>query len=54
MNWITRTAANWRDADKRRRDAALLSQMPDYLLHDIGLTRDGAQSLARQLRDNSR
>jgi uncharacterized protein YjiS (DUF1127 family) len=54
MNWITRTAANWRAADKRRRDAEHLARLPDYLLYDMGLTPGGEPSLARQLRKGGR
>ena len=54
MNWITRTTVRWRAAEKRRRDAAHLARLPDYLLYDIGLTPDGEPSLARQLRPDAK
>ena len=54
MNWITRAAARWREAEKRRRDAARLAALPDYLLYDMGLTPDGEASLARQLRPGTK
>ena len=47
MNWITR----WREAGRRRRDAAHLARLPDYLLRDMGLTPGGESSLTRQIRD---
>jgi uncharacterized protein YjiS (DUF1127 family) len=47
---IGRLAGAWIAAERRRRDAEQLATMPDYLLYDIGLTRDGVASLARQLR----
>jgi uncharacterized protein YjiS (DUF1127 family) len=50
MNWLTRTTAHLRAADKRRRDAGHLAALPDYLLRDIGLTPGGEISLSRQLR----
>jgi uncharacterized protein YjiS (DUF1127 family) len=53
-NWITRTTASWRETSRRRRDAAHLAQLPDYLLYDMGLTPDGEASLARQLRSDKR
>jgi uncharacterized protein YjiS (DUF1127 family) len=33
-----------------RSDTAILAAMPDYLLYDIGVSRDGVPSLARQVR----
>jgi uncharacterized protein YjiS (DUF1127 family) len=53
-NWVTRTAARWHEAGRRRRDAAHLARLPDYLLRDIGLRPDGEASLARQLRSDER
>jgi len=50
FGWLARFAARVAAAEARRRDAALLEAIPDYLLYDIGLTRGGAASLARQLR----
>jgi uncharacterized protein YjiS (DUF1127 family) len=49
-NWITRTASRWREASRHRREMAELAALPDHLLHDIGVDRDGVPSLARQLR----
>jgi uncharacterized protein YjiS (DUF1127 family) len=53
-NWITRTLADWRTASRHRSEYAQLATMPDHLLYDIGVTRDGIPSLARQLRSKSR
>jgi uncharacterized protein YjiS (DUF1127 family) len=53
-NWITRTLADWRAASRHRSEYAQLAAMPDHLLYDIGVTRDGIPSLARQLRSKSR
>jgi hypothetical protein len=53
-NWITRTAAQWREAGRRRRAAAHLAKLPDYLLRDMGLAPGGEASLASQLRSDER
>ena len=37
---FTSLVESWADASMHRRDAELLRSMPDYLLRDIGLTRD--------------
>ncbi len=39
-----------RSAPLLRYDAAVLASMPDHLLYDIGVSRDGVPSLARQVR----
>jgi len=49
-NIVTRTVARWRADARRHRDARHLARLPDYLLHDMGLSRDSVASLARQLR----
>ena len=51
--WLARIAARNAAAEARRREARQLAEMPDYRLHDIGLTRDGATSLAHRLRSGS-
>jgi uncharacterized protein YjiS (DUF1127 family) len=49
-NWIIRSIDGWRTAERHRREYEQLADLPDRLLYDIGLTRDGVPSLARQLR----
>jgi uncharacterized protein YjiS (DUF1127 family) len=48
--WMERARERWRSAKRDRCEAAQLATIPDYLLYDMGLTRDNVPSLARQLR----
>ena len=48
--WIGLATLHWKATAKRRREAAQLDALPEYLLYDMGLSRDGVPSLARQLR----
>jgi uncharacterized protein YjiS (DUF1127 family) len=48
--WIGLATQHWKATAKRRREAAQLDALPEYLLYDMGLSRDGVPSLARQLR----
>jgi uncharacterized protein YjiS (DUF1127 family) len=53
-NWMTRALDGWRTAQRQRQEYQQLSELPDRLLYDIGITRDGGPSLARQLRSRRR
>lgn len=53
-NWIARSLRDWRTAARQRRDVARLADLPDHLLHDIGIRRDGAAPLRRQARERRR
>lgn len=48
-NLFSRTFADFRAAERRRRDAMRLAALPDYLLRDMGLTPAGETSLRRQI-----
>ena len=39
--------ASWRFARRVRRDAAWLQNQPDYLLHDIGVSRADIEAIVR-------
>jgi uncharacterized protein YjiS (DUF1127 family) len=39
---------------RKASDAESLANMPEHLLYDIGISRDGVPSLARQLRPDGK
>ena len=48
--WLRRLVDALIAVEARRRDAERIATMPEYLLNDIGISRDAVPSLARQLR----
>lgn len=54
QTWFTRARARRRAMAEARREAERLSALPAYLLRDMGLTLDGRDALARQLRSGRR
>jgi hypothetical protein len=51
--WAMMSAMRRRQAARRLADdAGDPATMPEYLLYDIGMSRDGVPSLARQLRSD--
>ena len=51
---MTRTLDRHKTSGRHRRELAHLAALPDYLLRDIGLTREPGAGLTRQIRNARR
>ncbi len=54
MTWLSRTLDRHKTSGRHRRELAHLAALPDYLLRDIGLTREPGAGLTRQIRNARR